>query len=164
VCCPSSQEDSGIGSFGWGGKGAYEIGVILALFDCGLRHFSALSGASVGALNAVLFHELCRTGDRDLVLRIWAHIHPNKVMKRSRLAWLPKLVAYAGISLVSIEEPRISTPIHSLIRSLDPERDPERHGMSEQISWLVRRALMLLAVLGLGTFCFGSFWLGLAWL
>src|SRR6266481_7262111 len=64
---------------GGGGKGAYEAGVLLALFDCGIRKYCALSGTSVGALNAALCHELCRTGDRDVVLRVWGAMSWRRV-------------------------------------------------------------------------------------
>jgi predicted acylesterase/phospholipase RssA len=64
---------------GGGGKGAYEAGVVLALFDCGVRKFKVISGTSVGALNAVLCNLLCRTGNRDLVLNTWCQISYGKV-------------------------------------------------------------------------------------
>jgi hypothetical protein len=66
---------------GGGGKGAYEAGVMLALFDCGVRKFRAFAGTSVGGLNAVLCNALCRTGDRELVLKTWCEISYNKVLR-----------------------------------------------------------------------------------
>jgi predicted acylesterase/phospholipase RssA len=70
---------------GGGGKGAYEAGVVLALFDCGINHFSALSGTSVGALNAAMCHEVCRLKDRGLVTRIWGQMSYSRVLRPS---WL----------------------------------------------------------------------------
>ena len=84
---------------GGGGKGAYEAGALLALFDCGIRSYAAISGTSVGGLNAALCHELCRTGDRDAVLRVWSGmswrrvfaLHPLRVIAAAlaRLFLLP---------------------------------------------------------------------------
>jgi predicted acylesterase/phospholipase RssA len=66
---------------GGGGKGAYEAGAILALFDCGIRTFCAISGTSVGALNAVLCHELCRTGDRSQIINLWTRMSFSQIAK-----------------------------------------------------------------------------------
>jgi len=55
---------------GGGGKDAYQVGVIIALFDCGIRNFSSMVDTSVGSLNAALCHGLCRLGDRNLVLEM----------------------------------------------------------------------------------------------
>jgi predicted acylesterase/phospholipase RssA len=87
---------------GGGGKGAYEAGVMLALFDCGITKFCALSGTSVGALNAVLFHELCRTGSRDSILQLWCDISPWKVMHptwKSVVAVVVKAAVLAALVL-----------------------------------------------------------------
>jgi|SRR5579864_679955 len=40
---------------GGGAKGAYEVGVYKALWELGIRHFHAIAGTSIGALNAILF-------------------------------------------------------------------------------------------------------------
>src|ERR1700722_550335 len=61
---------------GGGGKGAYEAGAILALLDCGLRNFCAVSGTSVGALNAALCVDACLSGSRDRLVRTWCDISP----------------------------------------------------------------------------------------
>ena len=88
---------------GGGGKGAYEAGVLLGLFDCGIRKYCALSGTSVGALNAALCHESCRTGDRDTLLKVWGAMswrkvfaaHPMRVLLAviGRLLLFPSLAA-----------------------------------------------------------------------
>jgi hypothetical protein len=72
---------------GGGGKGAYEAGAVLALYDCGLVRFRALAGTSVGALNALLLHELCRTGERGLVLRTWCDLFPGKAVRLLKLGY-----------------------------------------------------------------------------
>jgi predicted patatin/cPLA2 family phospholipase len=53
---------------GGGGKGAYEGGVLLALYDAGLHQYEAIAGTSVGALNAALAHQLFETKDRNMSL------------------------------------------------------------------------------------------------
>ncbi len=70
---------------GGGGKGAYEAGCILALFDSGVRRLCSIAGTSVGALNAVLCHELLRTEDRRLVLETWSGMSRDKVLHTSIL-------------------------------------------------------------------------------
>ena len=53
---------------GGGAKGAYQIGVWRALREMGLDQFDAISGASVGALNAVLW----ASGDYENAYRVWS--------------------------------------------------------------------------------------------
>ena len=70
---------SGIGLVlaGGGGKGAYQIGVWKALEEYGVApNVKAISGTSVGALNAVLFAQ----GDLDLARKVWSTISPEAVM------------------------------------------------------------------------------------
>ena len=83
---------------GGGGKGSYEAGVILALFDCGIRKFCAIAGTSVGALNAVLCHEVCRTGDRNLIVKLWAGISLGQVARTNPL----RLIAVAVVALLRL--------------------------------------------------------------
>lgn len=61
------KKDWGLVLAGGGGKGAYEIGVWKALREREDLHISAVSGTSVGALNAALFS----TGDFELAQAIW---------------------------------------------------------------------------------------------
>ncbi len=56
---------------GGGAKGSYEIGVFKALRELGFeQNISAVSGASVGALNAALF----ATGDYENAEKIWKEV------------------------------------------------------------------------------------------
>ncbi len=55
---------------GGGAKGAYQIGVWKALREQGLDRFDAISGASVGALNAVLW----AAGDYENAYRVWSSL------------------------------------------------------------------------------------------
>ena len=53
---------------GGGGKGAYQIGVWKAMRETGIdKYIKAVSGASVGGLNAALFVQ----GDYEKAERIW---------------------------------------------------------------------------------------------
>ena len=62
---------------GGGGRGAYQIGVWQALRERGLdKYTAAVSGASVGALNAALF----ACGNLPLAERVWTSL------KRSSLS------------------------------------------------------------------------------
>ena len=69
---------------GGGGKGAYEGGALLALYDCGLSDYEAIAGTSVGALNAALAHQLFRTKDRGTVARLWADLSPQRILSWNR--------------------------------------------------------------------------------
>jgi hypothetical protein len=100
-----SRKNLGLVLSGGGGKGAYEAGCLVALFDCGITKFCAIAGTSVGALNAALGYELFRTADRNRVVELWSTMSPKKV-----LGWNPvQLVAALALrlamfaSLISIQ-------------------------------------------------------------
>lgn len=62
---------------GGGGRGAYHIGVWKALRETGLdKYVSAISGTSVGGLNAALFLQ----GDFEKAVHIWEHISAEKIL------------------------------------------------------------------------------------
>ena len=62
---------------GGGGKGAYQIGVWKYLREAGLdRNVCAVSGTSVGALNAALF----ATGDLERAEKIWRNMKPELIL------------------------------------------------------------------------------------
>ncbi|MGI6449987.1 MAG: patatin-like phospholipase family protein [Desulfitobacteriia bacterium] len=62
---------------GGGGKGAYQIGVWKALKEFGVdKNITAVSGSSVGALNAVLFAQ----GDYELAENIWLNISTEDIL------------------------------------------------------------------------------------
>lgn len=63
-----STRKKGLVLCGGGAKGAYQIGAWRALREKGLDQFDAISGASVGALNAVLW----AAGDYDNAYRVWS--------------------------------------------------------------------------------------------
>ena len=66
---------------GGGGKGAYQAGVLKAITEMGVE-ITAISGASVGALNATLF----ATHDIDSIVKIWLGIRPEIALSQERLA------------------------------------------------------------------------------
>ena len=71
------MEKLGLVLAGGGGKGAYEIGVWQALRDLGLEQsVAAVSGTSVGALNAALF----AAGDLDRARAVWRDLSPTHII------------------------------------------------------------------------------------
>lgn len=62
---------------GGGGKGAYQVGVWKALKSFGIdKHISAISGTSIGALNAMLFFQDKYSAAED----IWINISQEKML------------------------------------------------------------------------------------
>ena len=71
------MEKLGLVLAGGGGKGAYEIGVWQALRDLGLEPLvAAVSGTSVGALNAALF----AAGDLAQAQAVWRDLSPTHII------------------------------------------------------------------------------------
>ena len=67
----------GLALAGGGGRGAYQIGVWKALRDTGLdQYITAVSGTSVGGLNAALFIQ----NDLDKAQRIWESISKEQIL------------------------------------------------------------------------------------
>lgn len=67
---------------GGGGKGGYEIGVWKALRESKTLSIGAVSGTSVGALNAALY----MTGDYDMAENIWLNITPDKILSPKQIS------------------------------------------------------------------------------
>lgn len=62
---------------GGGGKGAYQIGVLKAIFEYGLEdQIVAVSGSSIGALNGALFAQ----GDFKVMESVWKDIEPEEIL------------------------------------------------------------------------------------
>ena len=69
-------EKIGLVLSGGGGKGAYQAGVLKALDDAGiLKNVTAISGASIGAVNAVIY----AMQDPELLQKIWDDIDMDVV-------------------------------------------------------------------------------------
>lgn len=66
---------------GGGGKGAYQVGALKAIVEMGVE-ITAISGASVGALNAALF----ATHDIDSIIEIWSKIRPEIALSQEGLS------------------------------------------------------------------------------
>lgn len=87
---------------GGGGKGAYQIGVWKALEEYGVsRNVSAVSGTSVGALNAALFVQR----DFEKAENVWLNISSDKMLKLNRDQMKSQIVSSLSnlTSLHSIE-------------------------------------------------------------
>ena len=78
----------GIAFEGGGGKGAYQIGVWQALHEFGLdknNQIVAVSGTSIGAMNAFLF----AYGNFELAKSIWLSLTPSQVFSNPEKNFLP---------------------------------------------------------------------------
>lgn len=77
---------------GGGGKGAYQIGVWKYLHQYGLDQFvRAVSGTSVGALNAALF----ASGDVQRAEDLWLNIEPEQILTPRKITW-NEIAAWVG--------------------------------------------------------------------
>ncbi len=81
------KKEFGLVLAGGGGKGAYEIGVWKALRETGKIKIGAVSGTSVGALNAVLF----AVGDYESAEDIWMHIDMDKILSSKKMKFSDRL-------------------------------------------------------------------------
>lgn len=80
---------------GGGGKGAYQIGVWKALKEFGIdKKITAVSGTSVGALNAALFLQ----GDINVAKEVWSNISNKKILKIEKVEVLKKVLLENGIT------------------------------------------------------------------
>lgn len=72
-----SKNEWGLVLSGGGGKGAYQVGVFRALAEKGiLDYITAISGASVGALNLLMY----ATGEVEKAQNIWKSISPEQFL------------------------------------------------------------------------------------
>ena len=58
---------------GGGAKGAYEAGVVKALYDNGIKEYAAISGTSIGAINGYFL----ATGNMEKLAYIWNNVEEN---------------------------------------------------------------------------------------
>lgn len=103
-----TNPETGLVLCGGGGRGAYQIGIWRALREHGLdRKITAVSGSSVGALNAALF----ACGDLPLAERIWTSLQQTDIADPFETAGrvLSRVVSFLGsedrvITLPSAEQ------------------------------------------------------------
>ncbi len=102
-----NKDKYGLVLAGGGGKGGYEIGVWKALRESKTLSIGAVSGTSVGALNAALY----MTGDYDMAENIWLNITPDKILS-------PKQISaedYITSVLLSMLSPYFTGPLSTVI-------------------------------------------------
>lgn len=77
---------------GGGGKGAYELGVWKAIKELGIdKYITAVSGASIGAMNAMLFAQ----GDYEGALKMWDEVTLEKLLPINNKELIKKGVTLA---------------------------------------------------------------------
>ncbi|MED3396734.1 MULTISPECIES: patatin-like phospholipase family protein [Bacillus cereus group] len=108
---------------GGGGKGAYHIGVWKALNEYGVSdNISAVSGTSVGALNASLFSQ----GDYRIAETIWSNIQPSQILSLD-------VTRYEKNIISSIYLGSLTAPLLKLIKKVSKIGVFSRSGMLEII-------------------------------
>ena len=70
---------------GGGAKGAYQAGVIKALYDRGINKFNSIAGTSIGAINGYFLF----TENVEKLEEIWTNINKNTKNSVCTSAWLP---------------------------------------------------------------------------
>lgn len=96
------SQEIGLVLSGGGGKGAYQVGVWQALKEYGIaQKVTAISGSSVGGLNAALF----AVADMDTILYIWRNLVPQYLVEDDALISQPGLLKI--IDMLPLE--RLST-------------------------------------------------------
>ena len=97
---------------GGGGRGAYQIGVWQALRERGLdKYTAAVSGASVGALNAALF----ACGDLPLAERVWTSLKRGDITDPAETAGRDKL----GAELPRLRRPHYNDRPRQAVKGRD---------------------------------------------
>ena len=96
------SQEVGLVLSGGGGKGAYQVGVWQAMKEYGIaQKVTAISGSSVGGLNAALF----AVADMDTILYIWRNLVPQYLVEDDALISQPGLLKI--IDMLPLE--RLST-------------------------------------------------------
>lgn len=99
---------------GGGGKGAYEIGVWKYLNEIGLdKHVTAISGTSVGALNAALFVG----GTFENAYYVWCNISPGAITTAHKINKKDLFRIISGILEASISGDVLKYVVTSLRRN-----------------------------------------------
>ncbi|MGF9853149.1 patatin-like phospholipase family protein [Bacillus paramobilis] len=110
---------------GGGGKGAYHIGVWKAFNEYGISdNICAVSGTSVGALNAALFSQ----GDYRIAETIWSNIEPSQILSIDTTQYISKMI---GSNYLANS---ITTPLIKLANKVSKTGVFSRSGMLEIIN------------------------------
>ncbi|SCC52679.1 patatin-like phospholipase family protein [Bacillus wiedmannii] len=110
---------------GGGGKGAYHIGVWKAFNEYGISdNICAVSGTSVGALNAALFSQ----GDYRTAEAIWSNIEPNQILSIDTTQYISKVI---GSNYLANS---ITNPLIKLAKKVSKTGVFSRSGMLEIIN------------------------------
>ena len=89
---------------GGGAKGAYQIGVWKALKELGIdKQVKAISGTSVGALNAALF---CQ-GNYEAAEELWLGLTKSKILTPNARIFLKHIDAAISVSYTHLTLPTI---------------------------------------------------------
>ncbi len=121
----------GIVLSGGGGKGAYEVGALQAVTEAGM-YPEVISGASIGALNGVLFAsaQTPEIGVQEL-LCLWGNLNPEQVLKvgvsRTRV-WAMALLRQALLRLYGLPV-AFAGELAEYIRGMLSENDREMIGL-----------------------------------
>ncbi|NIZ19151.1 patatin-like phospholipase family protein [Entomospira culicis] len=129
----------GLALAGGGGKGAYQVGVFRALIESGLfSKVQAISGTSVGSLNAVLF------AHKDLALAhyLWLSVIEKEIIQFNSNKWSKDLAYWKGLwQRFQNEEQSLNSFIDFMKRSPLPlgmfDREGLLHIMRQEIDWSV---------------------------
>lgn len=104
---------------GGGGKGAYQIGIWKYLNENGLSpYIDAVSGTSVGALNAALF----AAGDFTTAEEIWLGITPEQILSPRNISleeitlWLSSLGSFSLLGMSAAAPSLLAPTIATMLR------------------------------------------------
>lgn len=114
---------------GGGGKGAYHIGIWKALQEFGaVTNITAVSGTSVGALNAALFVQ----GNYNIAENVWLNITKDKILKLD-LKRVTEQVVSGFSSFTNIQKIDIAVPMAIYLTSKAKNSIFSRDGLIEII-------------------------------
>ena len=130
---------------GGGARGAYEIGAWKALRELGVK-IDAVSGASVGALNAAVIAQ----DDFELGEKLWKELTVDKVisvpeglLKNGKINWSLKNFTRIGDLNLDFKNLGLdSTPLHNLLKAEIDEKRIRKLGMDLGIVTVNLNALM----------------------
>lgn len=127
-----SKDEWGLVLAGGGGKGAYQIGVFRALREKGVDNYiTAVSGSSVGALNAILYD----TANQTLAENVWMDITYDKFLKiePSMIDFKEGIVSREGLTTIFEQYIDMELISHSDIDIYITTTKYDQYGMGDGI-------------------------------